>query len=80
MKGKCFWNSIAHYVFIDEICARWFVDVPPHVAKQRLIKRHIEAGIEPSIEMAEARVEDNDLPNGNLIRSKLIKPDITVVN
>ncbi|KAK7949387.1 uncharacterized protein PG986_010273 [Apiospora aurea] len=69
------WNKIAELV--DE---RWFVDVPPEVAKERLVLRHLAAGIETSREAAAHRVEENDLPNGALIRSKLFEPDVRIVN
>ncbi len=42
----------------------------------RLAKRHILAGVETTMEAAEARVEKNDLPNGDMIRENLINPDI----
>ncbi|KAK8135169.1 nicotinamide riboside kinase [Apiospora sp. TS-2023a] len=69
------WSKIAELV--DE---RWFVDVPPEVAKERLILRHLAAGIETSREAAAHRAEENDLPNGDLIRSNLIEPDVRIVN
>ncbi|KAK8005924.1 hypothetical protein PG991_012221 [Apiospora marii] len=69
------WSKIAELV--DE---RWFVDVPPEVAKERLVLRHLAAGIETSREAAAHRAEENDLPNGNLIRSNLIEPDVRIVN
>ncbi|KAK8092277.1 uncharacterized protein PG998_015109 [Apiospora kogelbergensis] len=37
------WNKMAELV--DE---KWFVDVPPEVAKERLVLRHLAAGIETS--------------------------------
>ncbi|KAI0475408.1 phosphoribulokinase/uridine kinase [Xylariaceae sp. FL0804] len=69
------WNKIAQLV--DE---RWFVDVPADVACERLAKRHLQAGIETSKEAAVLRAEDNDLPNGEYIRAKLIEPDIILSN
>jgi pantothenate kinase len=59
---------------------RWFVNIPAETAKQRLIERHLRAGIEPTREAAAARAEENDLRNGDLIRTKLIKPDIWIEN
>lgn len=59
---------------------RWFVDTSAETAKERLIRRHIEAGIETSVEAAAARVESNDLINGELIRMKLIEPDVLIRN
>lgn len=47
-------------------------------AKGRLIKRHIAAGIETSMEAAAARAEENDLPNGDYIRDNMISPDVVV--
>ena len=47
---------------------RWFVDVPLDITKRRLIERRIFAGIEKTREAAAARVEENDIENGNLIR------------
>lgn len=57
---------------------RWFVDVPRDVAKNRLLKRHLEAGIENTIVAAEKRVEANDLRNGDLILANLIQPDVII--
>jgi pantothenate kinase len=56
------------------------VDVLPQIAKRRLIERHVHAGIETSREAAAMRVEDNDLQNGAMIRSKLILPDVIIMN
>ncbi|KAK7978713.1 nicotinamide riboside kinase [Apiospora saccharicola] len=70
------WNKIAELVHES----RWFVDVPPEVAKERLVLRHLAAGIETSREAAAHRAEENDLPNGDLIRSNLIEPDVRIVN
>lgn len=57
---------------------RWYVDVPRDVAKHRLAKRHVLAGIEGTMEAAETRAEENDLPNGDLIRENLIIPDVII--
>jgi hypothetical protein len=54
--------------------------VPADIARERLIQRHILAGIETSREAAALRAEDNDVPNGHLIRLKLIRPDVRIVN
>lgn len=54
--------------------------MPMDVVKERLVMRHIAAGIEPNRELASRRVEDNDIPNGDFIRSKLIKPNVTILN
>ncbi|RFU30152.1 hypothetical protein B7463_g6188, partial [Scytalidium lignicola] len=67
------WNEIQDLV--DET---WFVSISRETAKKRLIKRHIMAGIESTIEAAAVRVEDNDLLNGDLITRKMISPDVVV--
>lgn len=59
---------------------RWFVDVPPEVVRDRLATRHLAAGIETTYEAAAQRAETNDIPNGEMIRSLLITPDVTIRN
>jgi pantothenate kinase len=59
---------------------RWFVDIPAHTARDRLAQRHLAAGIETSRPDAIRRAETNDLPNGELIRSLLIEPDVVIEN
>ncbi|XP_014554009.1 hypothetical protein COCVIDRAFT_40035 [Bipolaris victoriae FI3] len=69
------WDEIA------EICdERWFVDAPVEVVRDRLAQRHLAAGIESSKAAAIARAEENDIPNGELIRSLLIEPDVIIEN
>jgi pantothenate kinase len=50
------------------------------VVRDRLAERHLTAGIETSKAAAIARAEENDIPNGELIRSLLVKPDVTINN
>ncbi|KAL1607958.1 hypothetical protein SLS60_002897 [Paraconiothyrium brasiliense] len=69
------WREVA--ALCDE---KWFVDTPREVVLERLVKRHMMAGIETDVKSAVERVEVNDLPNGDLIRGKLIKPDVVVEN
>ncbi|KAH6642288.1 P-loop containing nucleoside triphosphate hydrolase protein [Boeremia exigua] len=69
------WNEITG--LCDE---KWFVDVPPETVKNRLAARHLAAGIETSYEAAVRRAERNDIPNGEMIRSLLIEPDVTILN
>ncbi|KAH7304273.1 phosphoribulokinase/uridine kinase [Stachybotrys elegans] len=69
------WRQIANIV--DD---RWFIDVNPQVALERLVTRHIQAGIETSRDAAVARALENDIPNGDMIRSKLIEPTIRIIN
>jgi pantothenate kinase len=54
--------------------------MPRELVRERIVQRHLAAGIETSREAAILRAEDNDLPNGDLIRSKLIEPDVRIIN
>ncbi|KAL2812832.1 P-loop containing nucleoside triphosphate hydrolase protein [Aspergillus granulosus] len=56
------WSSAAG--LMDEL---WFVDVDFDVARQRLIKRHVKAGIAKDEAEAEKRANENDLVNGKEI-------------
>lgn len=60
--------------------SRWFIDTQPEVAKDRLVARHINAGIESSYSAATVRVEENDLLNGRLIKENLLQPDVIIQN
>ncbi|KAH7121759.1 phosphoribulokinase/uridine kinase [Dactylonectria estremocensis] len=69
------WNKIAELA--DD---RWFVDVVPEVARERIVQRHIQAGIEKTRDAATLRADNNDMPNGEYIRSNLIEPNIRILN
>ncbi|KAL4873130.1 hypothetical protein BDV12DRAFT_160428 [Aspergillus spectabilis] len=56
------WSSAAK--LMDEL---WFVDVDFDTARQRLIKRHVKAGIAEDEAQAEKRANENDLVNGKEI-------------
>ena len=58
---------------------RWFLVVDPEVARERLVRRHVEAGICGSEEEARDRVERNDFVNGDLIRSCRVDVDRDIV-
>lgn len=45
------------------------------MAKARLVKRHLEAGIVSSVEEGERRAEENDLVNGELVRERVVRVD-----
>lgn len=49
---------------MDEV---WFVEVDEAVARRRLVKRHVEAGIAKDEEEAGRRADENDLVNGREI-------------
>lgn len=51
---------------------RWFVSVDREVARVRLARRHVAAGIADSLEDGDRRAVDNDLPNGDEVIRLLI--------
>lgn len=67
------WDKIR--ALVDE---SWFVDVDPILAKGRIAKRHIASGIENNWDAAIQRAEGNDLLNGDIVRQKLVEPDVVV--
>ncbi|KAL0942372.1 uncharacterized protein CTRU02_200258 [Colletotrichum truncatum] len=69
------WNDAAR--LMDEL---WFVDVDFEVARRRLIKRHVKAGIAKNEEDADRRARENDLVNGREIMDHRIKVDEVVVS
>lgn len=65
--GKGEWKEATE--LMDEL---WFVDVEMDVARQRLIKRHVESGIASNEEDAAKRADENDLVNGKeIIKDRL---------
>lgn len=72
------WRTASDSQHVDE---RWFVDVDFAVARKRLIKRHVAAGIAPDAEAAAARADENDLVNGAEIVAELVAAiDETIVS
>lgn len=69
------WNKV--HEIVDQT---WFVKVDTDVARDRLAKRHFEAGIESSMEDAYARVDLNDTLNGQFILGHLVKGIDVVIN
>ncbi|KAL1848747.1 hypothetical protein Plec18167_004470 [Paecilomyces lecythidis] len=67
------WREIAPLVDL-----RVFIDVHLGVARDRLARRHVESGIEPSLEDGYRRVDSNDYLNGLEIQENLITPDVVV--
>ncbi|KAI9883941.1 MAG: hypothetical protein M1823_004285 [Watsoniomyces obsoletus] len=62
------WNEIAG--LMDEL---WFVEVDFDVARKRLVKRHLETGVEKDERDAVKRVEGNDLLNGREILEGMVE-------
>jgi pantothenate kinase len=61
-----YWRGIPNLMDL-----RVFVDVDPQIARQRVARRHVEAGIEKNLEDAYMRFDANDALNGELVRQKL---------
>jgi len=51
---------------------RWFVQVDPAVARVRLARRHVAAGIVANLEEGDRRALENDLPNGEEVVRHLV--------
>ena len=64
------WSDAA--TMMDE---RWFVHVEFDKARDRLVHRHVKAGIAADAAAAHKRVTENDLVNGEEIQENLIEPD-----
>lgn len=62
---------------MDEV---WFVEVAVEVARARLAKRHVLAGIVSSEEEGDRRAVENDLPNGEEIVKNRGNVDLVVVS
>ncbi|QDS67449.1 hypothetical protein FKW77_000495 [Venturia effusa] len=67
------WDQIS--ALVDDT---WFVDVDAEVARYRVAKRHMQAGIETNWEDAVRRASGNDLVNGEEARRKMVRPGIVV--
>lgn len=69
------WKEAAE--LMDEL---WFVEVDEDVARERLVKRHVEAGIASNEEEARKRADENDLVNGREIVEGRLKVHEVIVS
>lgn len=69
------WKDAA--ALMDEL---WFVDVDFEVARRRLIKRHVKAGIAKDEADADKRARESDLLNGQEIIDFRLKLDELIVS
>lgn len=76
-----------NYLFLDQ--AKWrdiasrlhlrvFVDVAPALARERVARRHLQSGIETTLDQARRRFDENDAPNGELVRACVGRYDVLV--
>jgi len=63
------WNAAS--AILDE---RWFIDVDPTEARDRLIRRHVITGVAADLTEAKWRADNNDIPNGEFIRQNMLQP------
>ncbi|KAF2204253.1 P-loop containing nucleoside triphosphate hydrolase protein [Delitschia confertaspora ATCC 74209] len=71
--NKSPWKDAAE--LMDE---SWFVEVNFHVARNRLVYRHVKAGIAKDEEEAGKRADENDLVNGKEILENRLEVDEVV--
>lgn len=69
-----YWDDIGSYV--DE---SWFMNTPLLLVRERVIKRHLEAGIASNQEEAIERADGSDLLNANYILDKSKTTDVIIV-
>ncbi|PKI84611.1 hypothetical protein MVES_001761 [Malassezia vespertilionis] len=53
---------------------RWLLDITMDTARERLIRRHVEAGIAKNADEAALQADKNDLPNGEWIYAHTVTP------
>ncbi|KAI9342868.1 P-loop containing nucleoside triphosphate hydrolase protein [Obelidium mucronatum] len=57
---------------------RWFLLCPKEVALARLTKRHFEAGVEETLELAAKRATESDMMNGTFILENRVACDLEI--
>lgn len=67
------WSELNQYV--DE---RWRINVDFDVARERVAKRHVQAGLAGTEEEGRERFDMNDGPNGRWLLEKSVKAEVTV--
>lgn len=60
--------------------AKWLLEVPVPVLRDRLAKRHLEAGLVKSLDEGYDRADFNDIPNGILVQEHSVEPDLIIHN
>lgn len=62
---------------VDE---KWHVHVEPEVARVRVARRHLRAGITETLDLGFARADCNDASNGRYILDHSVKADVDIVS
>lgn len=73
--GDPIWSDISK--FVDEI---WFISTPVALVRDRLIERHLDAGIASTQEEAVERAEGSDLINAKYIEENSLEPNVIIVS
>uniref|UniRef100_A0A914QK41 Phosphoribulokinase/uridine kinase domain-containing protein n=1 Tax=Panagrolaimus davidi TaxID=227884 RepID=A0A914QK41_9BILA len=60
-----------------ELNQKWLIIADWEIIKERLIQRHLNAGICSNFDEALKRANENDIPNGKYIIENSVKPDFT---
>uniref|UniRef100_A0AC35GVW1 Phosphoribulokinase/uridine kinase domain-containing protein n=1 Tax=Panagrolaimus sp. PS1159 TaxID=55785 RepID=A0AC35GVW1_9BILA len=60
-----------------ELNQKWLITADWEIIKERLIQRHLNAGICSNFNEALERANENDIPNGKYIIENSVKPDFT---
>lgn len=67
------WKDIGSLV--DE---RWKIHVEPKIARDRIVKRHLQSGVANTVEEAIQRCDNNDMINAEYIRLNSCVPDLLI--
>lgn len=67
-----YWSRIS--AIVDE---KWKLNVNPQIARDRIARRHLKAGISSTLEEAYERCDSNDMVNGYYIATNSYEPDLT---
>ncbi|KAG5356587.1 putative uridine kinase [Yarrowia sp. C11] len=67
------WSKLNQY--IDE---RWRINIDFDKARERVGKRHVDAGLAENLEQGLERFDMNDGPNGKHLLEKSVEPDVVV--
>lgn len=73
--GDPIWSEISKTV--DEI---WFISSPAVLVRERLIQRHLDAGIASTQEEAVERAEGSDLINAKYIEKNSLEPNVIILS
>ena len=73
--NKGSWKEAAK--LMDEL---WFVEVDSQTARQRLVERHVKAGIAKDEQEAGRRADENDLVNGKEIVEDRLKVQEVIIS